>query len=71
MSYAQKKNIERIQAIPDAFPLQCYLPYNAIDEPPIMVGMDSGVTNNAFAALELIQLNGVTIDFKYSNAYYF
>lgn len=50
MSYAQKKNIERIQAIPDAFPLQCYLPYNAIDEPPIMVGMDSGVTNNAFAA---------------------
>ena len=69
--YAQKKNIERIQAIPDAFPLQCYLPYNAIDEPPIMVGMDSGVTNNAFAALELIQLNGVTIDFKYSNAYYF
>lgn len=36
--YAQKKNIERIQTIPDAFPLQCYLPYSAIDEPAIMVG---------------------------------
>lgn len=69
--YAQKKNIERTQAIPDVFPLQCYLPYNAIDEPPIMVGMDSGVTNNAFASLELIQKNGAVVDFKYNDAYYY
>ena len=69
--YAQKKNIERIQAIPDAFPLQCYLPYDAIDEPPIMVGMDSGVTNNAFTSLELIQKNGAVVDFKYNDAYYY
>lgn len=69
--YAQKKNIERTQTIPDAFPLQCYLPYNAIDEPPIMVGVDSGVTNNAFASLELIQKNGAVVDFKYNDAYYF
>lgn len=71
MSYAQKKNIERIQAIPYTFPLVCYLPYASANEPSLMIGMDSGVTNNAFTALELIQLNGVTIDFKYSNAYYF
>jgi hypothetical protein len=63
--------MERIQAIPDTFPLVCYLPYASANEPSLMLGMDSGVTNNAFAALELIQLNGVTIDFKYSNAYYF
>ena len=65
MYYTQKKNIERIQTIPDAFPLQCYLPYNTIDEPPIMVGMDSGVTNNAFASLELIQKNGAGDRFKF------
>ena len=63
--------MERIQAIPDTFPLVCYLPYASANEPSLMIGMDSGVTNNAFTALELIQLNGVTIDFKYSNAYYF
>lgn len=72
----KKKNIERVKGIPDSCPLQCYFPTPEdipISSPLVMVGMDSGVSNTAFAYIELVQgkqTKGI-VDFKFGDAYYF
>lgn len=73
--YTPKKKIERESGLPSIFPFKCYYPAKAIpaDEPDILVGMDSGVSNTAFAYVELIRdtETGAVIDFKFGDAYYF
>lgn len=73
--YTPKKKTERESGIPSTFPFKCYSPAKDIpaDEPEILIGMDSGVSNTAFAYVELIRdyETGAVIDFKFGDAYYF
>lgn len=68
-------HIPRETGIPIEFPIKCYKP--APDDippyPEVLAGMDSGVSNTAFACIELIrdEKTNAIIDFRYAGAYYF
>ena len=75
-THTTKKHIYREKGIPDTFPLQCYFPSPddiSDDEPSIIIGMDSGVGNTAFAYIELIRdvNTKAIVDFRFADAYYF
>ena len=51
-TYLYKKHVPREKGIPDQFPFKCYFPTMdsvSLDLPQIMVGIDYGVSNTAFA----------------------
>ena len=75
-TYIPKKHIPRINGIPAEFPFKCYSPAQTDippDKPQIMVGLDSGVGNTAFAYIEIIRdaNTKAIIDFTFGDSYYF
>ena len=75
MNTYSQTHIPRETGIPIEFPLKCYKP--APDDipqgPEILIGMDSGVSNTAFACIEIIrdEKTNAIIDYQYIGAYYF
>jgi len=74
--YYKKKHIARTQGLPEKCLFRCFSPKIeeiAADEPLIIVGMDSGVSNNAFCSIRLVQdpVTKAIIDFEYEDCYYF
>lgn len=75
MAYITKKHIPREKGIPDKCPFKCYAPTMDninYDLPQIIIGIDSGVSNTAFAFLNIIRdSNKAIIDFEFGGSYYF
>lgn len=74
-TYLYKKHVPREKGIPDQFPFKCYFPtmYSvSLDLPQIMVGIDSGVSNTAFAYINIIRdAHKAITDFEFGDSYYF
>lgn len=75
MAYVTRKHIPREKGLPDRCPFKCYSP--AMDDidhdlPQILIGVDSGVSNTAFAYLNIIRApNKAIVDFELGDSYYF
>ena len=75
MAYITRKHIPREKGLPDKCPFKCYSP--TMDDikhglPQIMIGVDSGVSNTAFAYLNIIRAsNKAIVDFEFGDSYYF